>query len=130
MFFRKGDGAIGKRSLRVWRVSSLAIFLLPQVGLAAPLEDLIGKAKKEGALNATVTVSMTGRSIPNLAAAFKKRFGLDISVTLTPVSDVADTPKAIAEIRTGVVPTYDAVEGADVNKFTLMQAGGAIDLAA
>lgn len=91
---------------------------------AATVTELIDKARQEGAVSVTVTSSMTGKTTPKLAAAFTKRFGLEIEVTITPVSDVAHTSKAVAETKTGVVPTYDAVEGADTNKFTLLQVGG------
>lgn len=93
------------------------------VAYAATLSELITKAKEERALNATVTDGTTGRTIPKLVSAFKKRFGLDINATVVAVSDVAHTAKAIAETRAGAPPTYDAIEGADTNKFTLVEVG-------
>lgn len=110
------------------RIVAGAVFaglsLVSGVVHAATLTALIDQAKREGALSVTVTSSMTGKTTPKLAASFKKRFGLEIEVTITPVSDVAHTSKAVAETKTGVVPTYDAIEGADTNKFTLLQVGG------
>lgn len=102
----------------------LGVIFLCQVGFAATASELIAKAKEEGALNATVVSSMTGRTIPNLVAAFKRRFGLDTKVTIAAITDVEHYPRAIAETRTGVVPTYDVMEGADVNNTPLLEAGG------
>lgn len=115
------NNAINKYMRAVLGVFLSGVIFFPQAPSAATLDQWIAEAKREGALNGTVTAAMTGRSTPRLAAAFKARFGLDIDVTLTAVSDLADTPRAIAETKAGVVPTYDAAEGSDITKFTLIQ---------
>lgn len=102
----------------------LGITFPSQVTLAATLSELIAQAKEEGALNATVTSSVTGKTARQLAVAFKKRFGLDIEVTLTPKGDTRNYPKAIAATRAGTVPTYDAIEGSETNNIALMGVGG------
>ena len=63
------------------------VAFFPQISPAATVNELVAKAKQEGVLNATVTSSLTGKTTQQLAAAFKKRFGLDIEITLTPVGD-------------------------------------------
>jgi len=118
MFFKRH--ILLMMSVGLW----LGLIFLPQVGVAATLSELVAKAKEEGALNATVISNLTGRTIPNLVTAFKKRFGLDINVSLTPVIDVENYPRAIAETKVGTVPTYDAIEGADVNNISLLGVGG------
>ena len=102
----------------------LGVAFVPQISPAATVNELVAKAKQEGVLNATVTSSLTGKTTQQLAAAFKKRFGLDIEITLTPVGDTENYPKAIAETRTGVVPTYDAMEGSETHNLALMRVGG------
>src|SRR3989338_1290452 len=114
MFSGQQKELLSRRILLVLGGLWLGIMLLPQVGFAATASELVAKAKEEGALNATVVSSMTGRTIPNLVAAFKKRFGLDTNVTIAAVTDVEHSPRAIAETRTGVAPAYDVMEGADV----------------
>ncbi len=102
----------------------LGVAIAPQVTHAATLTELVAKAKQEGALNVTVSSSLTGRPTKQLAAAFKKRFGLDIEVTLTPLSDRKSYSKALAAAKIGSVPTYDAIEGPDTNNTGLVGAGG------
>ena len=93
------------------------------VARAATLAELVKKAKQEGALNATIVSSLTGREAQQLAAAFKKRFGLDIDATITPILNTRNYPNAIAEIKSGAVPTYDAIEGSDTNNMALLGVG-------
>jgi len=97
----------------------------PRITLAASVSELTAQAKKEGAMNATITSSVKGRTIAKLSAAFKKRFGLnDIKVTIAPVGDTRHYPKAAAATRAGGPPTYDAISGSGLNNIMLMGLGG------
>ncbi len=98
--------------------------LVPRVTPAASLSELVAKAKQEGALNATATSSMKPVTASKLAAAFKKRFGLNIKVTITPLSDTRNYPKYAAETKAGVAATYDAVDGSGKNNVQLVALGG------
>lgn len=91
---------------------------------AATLSELIEKAKQEKALSATAISSITGKLTGPLAEAFKRRFGLDIDVTITPIENPQSFPKAIAETKAGMVPTFDAIDGADTDHVTLLGLGG------
>src|SRR4051812_33698904 len=71
---------------------------------AASVSDLVAKAKQEGSLNATVTSSMTGKTTPKLISAFNKRFGLNPNITLTPVNDTVNYPRALASTQSGAPP--------------------------
>jgi len=102
----------------------LGAVFAPRISPAATVNELIAKAKQEGVLNATVTSSLTGRTTPLLIAAFKKRFGLDIAITLTPVGDTENYPRAVAEAKAGTVPTYDSIEGSEVENISLLGVGG------
>ena len=97
---------------------------LPHVTPAATLSELVAKAKQEGALNVTATSSLKLKTASNLAAAFKKQFGLDIKVTVTPLSDTRNFPKYAAETKAGVKSTYDAVDGSGKNDIQLVNLGG------
>jgi len=120
------------RKVRSWR-SRLAVILVvigfqvvssSRHSFAATVAELVKQAKKEGALNAMVITAITGKTTPQLATAFKKRFGLDIDVTLTPLLNTTEYPKAVAETKAGVVPTYDVLEGSDTNNIALLGVGG------
>ncbi len=100
------------------------LVLGPQSIKAATLDELIAKAKQEGALNAGIISSMKGKTTPKLTAAFKKRFGLDIDVTIVPLSDTRHYPKAVAATKAGTVPSYDALSGSGPNNVQLLAVGG------
>lgn len=100
------------------------LVLGPQSIQAATVDELIAKAKQEGALNASAISSMKGKTTPKLAAAFKKRFGLDINVTIVPLSDTRHYPKAVAATKAGIVPPYDTLNGSGPNNIQLLAVGG------
>jgi hypothetical protein len=79
----------------------------PKSITAATVSELVAQAKQEGSLNATVTSSMTGKTTPKLISAFNKRFGLNLNITLTPVNDTVNYPRALASTQSGVPPTAE-----------------------
>ena len=88
------------------------------------LNELIRKANQEGELVATIQGSWSKTLIAPLSDAFKKRFGLNIQVTLANVAPAQHFPVAIAETQAGAPPTYDAVQGDDAEMMQLVGAGG------
>lgn len=102
----------------------LGIALAPRVSAASSLNELIAAAKKEGSLSASVISSMHGKTTAKLIPAFKKRFGLDIEVTLTGVRSTSHYGRAAAATRAGAPPTYDAIEGSELSNVQLMGVGG------
>lgn len=102
----------------------LGIALAPRVSAAATLSELIAAAKKEGSLNAAVISSMHGKTTAKIIPAFKKRFGLDIEVTLTGVRSTSHYGRAAAATRAGSPPTYDAIEGSELSNVQLIGVGG------
>ncbi len=124
MLFKQNDTVLIRTLSIVVGALLVGVVFAPRVTPAAALTELVAKAKQEGALTVTVSSSLTGRPTQQLVAAFKKRFGLDIEVTLTPVSDRKSYSKALAAAKIGSVPTYDAIEGPDTNNTGLVGAGG------
>ena len=102
----------------------LGIALAPRVSAASSLNELIAAAKKEGSLSASVISSMHGKTTAKLIPAFKKRFGLDIEVTLTGVRSTSHYGRAAAATRAGAPPTYDAIEGSELSNVQLIGVGG------
>lgn len=87
------------------------------------LDELVAKAKQEGELVATIQSSWSKGLIPPLTAAFRKRFGLDIKVTVANVNSAQHFPVAIAETQAGAPATYDAVQGDDAETMQIVGAG-------
>jgi ABC-type Fe3+ transport system substrate-binding protein len=88
------------------------------------LARLVAQAKREGRLVATVQGTWTREMLPRLADAFKKRFGLAIDVTLTPIASAQQFPLEIAAVKAGAPPTYDVMQGDDAETMQLEGAGG------
>jgi ABC-type Fe3+ transport system substrate-binding protein len=117
----------GRPAFPIGFVGAILIFgltVVPEIACAVSLTELIAKAKQEGTLNATVTSSMTGKTTPKLIAAFNKHFGLNLAITLTPVNDTVNYPRALAAAQSGAPPTYDAIEGTELNNVQLLDADG------
>lgn len=102
----------------------IGILFAPRLTPGANLKELIAKAKEEGALNATTTSGFDLKMNQQLGEAFKKRFGLNIKVTLTPIASPQNFPRAAALIRAGAPPTYDAIEGPALSIMGLQGMGG------
>ena len=117
-----------------WNLRPLTLRLSPAEVLAASaetpskgkqlLDELVRKAKQEGELIATIQSSWSKTLITPLSDAFKKRFGLNIKVTLANVAPAQHFPIAIAETQAGAPPTYDVVQGDDAEMMQLVGAGG------
>ncbi len=125
MFSKEPLGLLTRGIWIVVGIYLLGVAFAPRVLQAASLGELIAKARQEGALNATVSNQTSPKIIPKLAAAFKKRFELDIQVTLLPLGGTRLFPKAAAATRVGAVPTYDALQGSGKNNVQLVTIGGA-----
>jgi ABC-type Fe3+ transport system substrate-binding protein len=87
------------------------------------LDALVAKAKQEGELVATIQSSWSKGLIQPLSDAFKKRFGLDIKVTIANVNSAQHFPVAIAETQAGAPATYDVVQGDDAETMQIVGAG-------
>jgi ABC-type Fe3+ transport system substrate-binding protein len=115
-----------------WWGGFLAIGACALLGLSSPaasadsklIQDIVAKANMEGKLVATVQASWSRAMVPALIDAFKKRFGLTIEVSLTPVAAARQFPVEIASTRAGAPPTYDVMQGDDAETIQLKGAGG------
>ena len=87
------------------------------------LDELVRKAKQEGQLTASITSTWSKTIIQPLADAFKKRFGLDIRVTIANVNSARHFPVAIAETQARASATYDVVQGTDSETMQIVGAG-------
>ena len=77
---------------------------------AAPLDDLIAAAKKEGTLDLLASSTMTPKGATAVADAFNKKYGLNIKVNYHPSSNYTkDTAKAIGMSASGVKPEWDSL---------------------
>jgi iron(III) transport system substrate-binding protein len=87
---------------------------------AAPLDDLIAAAKKEGALELYSPSSLTPQGADALEAAFNKRYGLNTKLAFHPSLNMTrDVGKLVGMAATGVVPEWDMMVVTDAHHATL-----------
>lgn len=98
---------------------SMAFVFAASAVSAAPLDDLIAQAKKEGGLHAQI-IDQAGPEASKIAAEFSKRFGLS-DVTVGGENETTAFQKAETAIRVGSAPDYDAMVGEDGNVFSFIQ---------
>jgi ABC-type Fe3+ transport system substrate-binding protein len=83
----------------------------------------VAKAKQEGALSANIRPGL-GPIIPELTAAFNKRFGLNLQINLDALTTEDELfSKINASMKAGAPPPLDALEGPDYNNLNFIQAG-------
>jgi ABC-type Fe3+ transport system substrate-binding protein len=100
---------------------SVALVVAAGTVSAAPLDDLIAKARKEGGVHAQI-VDQAGPEANKIAAAFAKRFGLS-DVTIGGENETTAFQKAETAMRVGSPPDYDAMVGEDGNVFSFIKKG-------
>ena len=90
-----------------------------------PLARLIEAARREGQLDVTITSSQGERGGKELTEAFKKRFGLNLTVNADLSGQESQKfNQAVAEAKAGIPPTYDVMQGEPPVVLDLIQAGG------
>ncbi|MBI4526266.1 MAG: ABC transporter substrate-binding protein [Deltaproteobacteria bacterium] len=89
------------------------------------LQRLTAEARKEGQLNLMVVSSVGEKGSRELMNAFKKRFGLEITMNADLSGQESQKfNQAVAEIKAGISPTFDLMQGSDENVLSLKDAGG------
>jgi ABC-type Fe3+ transport system substrate-binding protein len=108
---------------------SILLLALASSALAqsnATMNQLVAKARQESTLNAMLN-SNAPKSALKIADAFKKRFGLDkLEVKLDASGrETEKFQKALVETKTGAPPTFDTMQGEEVNVLRMVESGGA-----
>jgi iron(III) transport system substrate-binding protein len=99
---------------------------LAQRSTASPaLQRLVDGARKEGQLDLMIVSSLGEKGSKELIAAFKKRFGLEITINADLSGQESQKfNRAVAEIKAGIPPTFDLMEGPAETVLSLKDAGG------
>lgn len=89
------------------------------------LQPLIEAARKEGELDFMVTSSAGEKGGRELSSAFAKRFGLNVRMNADLSGQESQKfNRAVAEIKGGIPPTFDLMQGEAANILSLKSAGG------
>lgn len=98
----------------------LALGVWPHRVTAAPIDDLIAAAKKEGAIEFYAPSSLTPQGAQRLEAAFNKKYGLNTSLRYHPSGNMTrDVGKLVGMAATGVAPEWDLMVVTDAHHATL-----------
>jgi iron(III) transport system substrate-binding protein len=96
------------------------LLLCARGATAAPINDLIAKAKQEGALELLAPSTLGPQGAQALAAAFNKKYGLNIKVNYSPSNNmVGDVAKVVTPGAAGAPPEWDIMVVTDAHHATL-----------
>ena len=105
------------RSLRLLYSGLTAGLVLLQgvsAASAAPLDDLIAAAKKEGTVNFYGPSTLKSDGAQALAQAFNKKYAANISVKFIPSGSMTrDVGKVATQAATGAPPEWDVMVATD-----------------
>ena len=103
-----------------WIAVGLSTLLLSLVSTgftqAAPIDDLIAGAKKEGTIEFYGPSTLTPQGAEALGQAFNKKYGLNINLKFNPSGNmIADVSKVVGMAATGVPPEWDLMVVTDAH---------------
>jgi iron(III) transport system substrate-binding protein len=101
-------------------VLAACLSLGPSQGSAAPIDDLIAAAKKEGAVEFFAAGTLGAEGAQKLGDAFNKKYGLNIKTIYHPSSGMArDIAKVITIATAGLPSEWDVMLATDAHHASL-----------
>jgi iron(III) transport system substrate-binding protein len=101
-------------------LSLLMAMALTSGAFAAPLDDLIAGAKKEGVIDFYGPSTLGPEGAQAIVAAFNKKYGLNVKVNFTPSGNMTrDTAKVIGLSASGQPPEWDIMLVTDAHHGSL-----------
>jgi iron(III) transport system substrate-binding protein len=98
----------------------VALVALTAPGFAAPLDDLIAGAKKEGVIDFYGPSTLGPEGAQAIISAFNKKYGLNVKVNFTPSGNMTrDTAKVIGLSASGQPPEWDIMLVTDAHHGSL-----------
>ena len=90
------------------------------VSVAAPLDDLVAAAKKEGVVEFYGPSTLTPQGAAAIGKAFNKKYGMDIGFNYSPSGSMTrDVGKIIGHAASGVAPQWDVMLVTDAHHGSL-----------
>jgi len=101
-------------------LAAALVFCVADRAFATPLDDLVAKAKKEGALELLAPSTLGPQGSQALAAGFNKKYGLGIKVNYSPSNNmVGDVARVVTQGAAGAQPEWDVMVVTDAHHATL-----------
>lgn len=99
-------------------LSVLSVHL--QQALAAPLDDLVAAARKEGVLELLAPSTTGDKGAQALGAAFNKKYGLNVKINYTPSSNMTgDVARLVMGAASRATPEWDVMLVTDAHHATI-----------
>jgi iron(III) transport system substrate-binding protein len=100
--------------------ATLVVLLLFSVASAAPLDDLIAAASKEGTLDFYGPSTLKADGAQAFSQAFNKKYGTNINVKFIPSGSMTrDVGKVATQAATGAPPEWDVMVATDAHHASL-----------
>ena len=104
----------------ILRFALLLLFGHLQFAVAAPIDDLVAAAKKEGVLELLAPSTTGDKGAQALGNAFNKKYGLNIRVNYTPSSNMTgDVAKLVMGAASRATPDWDVMLVTDAHHATV-----------
>jgi len=104
----------------ILRFALLLLFGHLQFAVAAPIDDLVAAAKKEGVLELLAPSTTGDKGAQALGNAFNKKYGLNIKVNYTPSSNMTgDVAKLVMGAASRATPDWDVMLVTDAHHATV-----------
>ena len=101
-------------------VALAAVVASGQDALAAPIDELIAAAKKEGRIEFLAASTVTPQGAQKLGEAFNKKYSLNIKLNYHPSGNMAkDVGKVVSHAAAGAPPEWDLMVVTDAHHATL-----------
>jgi iron(III) transport system substrate-binding protein len=108
------------RFLRSGMTATLVVLLLFSLASAAPLDDLIAAASKEGTLDFYGPSTLKADGAQAFSQAFNKKYGTNINVKFIPSGSMTrDVGKVATQAATGAPPEWDVMVATDAHHASL-----------
>src|SRR5687767_8512238 len=92
----------------VFLLSLILLFGDLQSALAAPIDDLVAAAKKEGVIELLAPSTTGDTGAQALGNAFNKKYGLNIKMNYSPSNNMTgDVAKLVLGAASGATPEWD-----------------------
>ncbi|MGH7853076.1 MAG: ABC transporter substrate-binding protein [Candidatus Binatia bacterium] len=101
-------------------IGLVLLFAHLQAAIAAPIDDLIAAAKKEGVIELLAPSTTGDKGAQALGNAFNKKYGLNIKINYTPSSNMTgDVAKLVMGAASRAIPEWDLMLVTDAHHATV-----------
>jgi iron(III) transport system substrate-binding protein len=108
------------RGIKFSLAASMVVWFFAPAAFAAPMDELVAAAKKEGEFEFYAPSTLTPQGAQALSAAFNKKYGLNVKLQYSPSGNMTrDVGKLVGLAASGTPPEWDLMVVTDAHHATL-----------